>query len=99
MGVRVIALSRRIDKPDGSFGGVVVGTLKLSYFTRLFDRLQLGRDGTINLYLRDGTRIVRHPFVEADIGLNAAGSPNSRRPPTPSAAHSAASLHASSTES
>ncbi len=76
MGVRVIALSRRIDKPDGSFGGVVVGTLKLSYFTRLFDRLQLGRDGTINLYLRDGTHIVRHPFVEADIGRNAAGSPN-----------------------
>lgn len=75
-GARVVALSRRIDKPDGSFGGVVVGTLKLSYFTRLFDRLQLGRDGRIDLYLRDGTRIVRYPSGEADIGRSAAGSPN-----------------------
>lgn len=78
-GLRMIALSRRIDKPDGSFGGVVLGTLKLSYFTRLFDRLQLGRDGAINLYLRDGTRIARQPFVEADIGANIAGAPTFER--------------------
>ena len=44
-GARVMVLSRRVDKPDGSFGGVVLGTLKLSYFTRLFDRLGLGSEG------------------------------------------------------
>ncbi|QEE41331.1 MULTISPECIES: sensor domain-containing diguanylate cyclase [unclassified Methylobacterium] len=72
---RMLALSRRINKPDGSFGGVVVGTLKLSYFTRLFSQIDLGRDGAINLYLRDGTRVMRQPYAEADIGVNIAGAP------------------------
>ncbi len=75
----VIVLSRRIDKPDGSFGGVVLASLKLSYFCHLFDRIGLGRDGGINLYLRDGTRLMRHPSVEADIGANIAGAPTFER--------------------
>ena len=36
-GAPIVVLSRRINKPDGSFGGIVLGSLKLSYFTRLFD--------------------------------------------------------------
>ena len=72
----IVVLSRRIDKPDGSFGGVVLGSLKLSYFSRLFNRIGLGQDGAINLYLREGTRVVRHPYAEADIGVNIAGTPN-----------------------
>ena len=72
---RMLVLSRRINKPDGSFGGVVLGTLKLSYFTRLFSQIDLGRDGAINLYLRDGTRVMRQPYSEADIGVNIAGAP------------------------
>ncbi|PIK73357.1 GGDEF domain-containing protein, partial [Methylobacterium frigidaeris] len=71
--------SRRIDKPDGSFGGVALGTLKLTYFSRLFDQLGLGPEGAINLYLRDGTRIMRHLYEEADIGVNIAGAPTFRR--------------------
>lgn len=74
LGSRMIALSRRINKPDGSFGGVVLGTLNLSYFTRLFDQIGLGPDSAINLYLRDGTRIMRHPYAEADIGVNIASA-------------------------
>ncbi|MBX9933338.1 MAG: sensor domain-containing diguanylate cyclase [Methylobacterium sp.] len=73
-GERMINFSRRIDKPDGSFGGLVLGSLKLSYFARLFDQIGLGSDGAINLYLRDGTRITRHPYLEADVGVNIAGS-------------------------
>jgi diguanylate cyclase (GGDEF)-like protein len=67
-GERMLPFSRRVTKPDGSFGGVALITLKLSYLTRLFDQIGLGRDGTINLYLRDGTRIMRQPFTESDIG-------------------------------
>jgi diguanylate cyclase (GGDEF)-like protein len=48
--------------------------VKLSYFTRLFSQIALGRDGAINLYLRDGTRVMRQPFVEADIGANIASA-------------------------
>ncbi|GJD73907.1 sensor domain-containing diguanylate cyclase [Methylobacterium goesingense] len=73
-GERMVNFSRRIDKPDGSFGGLVLGSLKLSYFGRLFDQIGLGRDGAINLYLKDGTRITRHPYLETDVGVNIAGS-------------------------
>ncbi|GJD42263.1 hypothetical protein AFCDBAGC_0098 [Methylobacterium cerastii] len=73
-GVRMLPFSRRINKPDGSFGGVVLGSVKLSYFTHLFDQISLGRDGAINLYLRDGTRIMRQPYAEADIGKSIAGA-------------------------
>lgn len=75
LGTRMIVLSRRIDKPDGSFGGVSLGTLNLSYFTRLFSEIDLGQHGAINLYLQDGTRIARYPFTEDDIGANIAGAP------------------------
>ncbi|MGU3664566.1 diguanylate cyclase [Methylobacterium sp. A49B] len=74
-GERMLPFSRRINKPDGTFGGVVLGSVKLSYFTRLFSQIDLGHDGAINLYLRDGTRIMRQPFAEADIGVNIAGAP------------------------
>ena len=78
-GDRMIVLSRRIDKADGSFGGIVLATLKLSYFSRLFDQIGLGPGGAINLYLRDGTRVLRHPYEEADIGVNIAGAPTFER--------------------
>ncbi|MEH3146696.1 MAG: sensor domain-containing diguanylate cyclase [Methylobacterium frigidaeris] len=78
-GEGMLPLSRRITKPDGSFGGVAVATLKLSYFQGLLDHLGLGREGAINLYHRDGTRIMRHPYVAADIGENIAGTANFER--------------------
>lgn len=78
-GHRMIPLSRRITKADGSFGGVVLGTLKLTYFAKLFDRLGLGPEGAINLYHINGTRIARQPSVESDIGANIAGTSNFER--------------------
>ncbi len=78
-GERMLPFSRRVTKPDGSFGGVALITLKLSYLARLFDQIGLGRDGTINLYLRDGTRIMRQPFAESDIGADVADDPTFRR--------------------
>lgn len=78
-GSRIVVLSRRIDKPDGSFGGIVLGSLKLAYFARLFDQIGLGKDGAINLLLLDGTRLMRHPYVDEDIGVNIAGTSNFER--------------------
>jgi diguanylate cyclase (GGDEF)-like protein len=73
-GERMLPFSRRVSKPDGTFGGVVLGSVKLSYFTHLFSKIDLGRDGAINLYLRDGTRVMRHPYAETDIGVNIANA-------------------------
>ncbi|MFC3695646.1 GGDEF domain-containing protein [Chenggangzhangella methanolivorans] len=78
-GAPIVVLSRRIDKPDGSFGGVALVSLKLSYFDRLFARVGLGKQGAVNLYLDDGTRLMRHPYVAADIGANIAGAPTFER--------------------
>ncbi|MFY9293856.1 MAG: sensor domain-containing diguanylate cyclase [Methylorubrum rhodinum] len=78
-GDRIIVLSRRIDRADGTFGGVALATLRLTYFNQLVEQVKLGPDGAINLYQRDGTRLMRHPYNEVDIGVNIAGAPTFKR--------------------
>ncbi len=65
-----IALSRRINRPDGSFGGVVVGTMRLNYFRNLFSDVNLGSDGSLTLSLADGTLLMRRPYAAELIGTN-----------------------------
>lgn len=74
-----IALSRRISRPDGSFGGVVVGTLRLTYFRRLFDGMKLGPSGSMALMLSDGTMLMRRPYESKTIGINLTGTANYSR--------------------
>jgi len=78
-GERMLPFSRRINKPDGSFGGVVLGSVKLAYFTHLFSEIDLGPRGAINLYLTDGTRLMRYPYAEADLGANIAQASTFKR--------------------
>jgi diguanylate cyclase (GGDEF)-like protein len=74
-----IALSRRISHPDGSFAGVVVGTLRLDYFHRLFAGMNLGSGGTMSLLSTDGTMLMRSPYDLKLIGRNLTGTPNYTR--------------------
>lgn len=46
--------ARRINKPDGSFGGVASVALDLSYFSRFYSQVKLGESGVIMLVGRDG---------------------------------------------
>lgn len=64
----VVSLSRRVNKPDGSFGGVVSGTLRLDYFHVLFAHMNLGPKGSLTLSRTDGTILMREPFDAAQIG-------------------------------
>lgn len=57
-----IVFSRRITGTDGSFLGVVVGSIRFSYFHDLFGRLTLDPDDTITVLRRDRTIIMRTPF-------------------------------------
>jgi len=75
-GEPIVVLSRRIDRADGSFGGVALVSLKLSYFETLFRQVAIGGKGGVNLYLTDGTRLMRHPVIAEDIGTNIAGTRN-----------------------
>jgi diguanylate cyclase (GGDEF)-like protein len=74
-GVMVIPVSRRIDRPDGSFGGVALVTLDLGFFGRFYDRFDIGREGTIVLALDDGTLIYRRPFKESLVGTDVSKGP------------------------
>ncbi|MFR0693167.1 diguanylate cyclase domain-containing protein [Enterobacterales bacterium AE_CKDN230030158-1A_HGKHYDSX7] len=58
---RSIALSRRLERADGSFAGVVGANLELGYFHELFSGLNLGEGGTVSLHMRDGTLLARWP--------------------------------------
>ncbi|MCJ2134407.1 sensor domain-containing diguanylate cyclase [Methylobacterium sp. J-026] len=78
-GEPMLPFSRRINKPDGRFGGVVLGSVKLSYFTHLFSEIDLGPRGAINLYLTDGTRLMRYPYEAADLGANIAKAATFKR--------------------
>ena len=71
-GVWVLPVSRRIDHPDGSFAGVALITLKVNFFERIYDELDVGRTGTVLLALADGTVVYRRPFDERVIGTNLA---------------------------
>jgi diguanylate cyclase (GGDEF)-like protein len=74
-GVWVLPVSRRIDRPDGSFGGVALGTIRIGFFADLYASFNVGRQGAITLTLDDGTVVYRRPFNETLIGSSIAGAP------------------------
>src|SRR5260370_23659256 len=67
-GQYLISLSRRISNPDGSFGEVVAGSMRLSYFHSLFKKLHLGAADSMNLLSADGTILMHAPFDIDTIG-------------------------------
>ena len=72
-----IGLSRRLDNPDGSFAGIALGTLKLSYLANLFGSVEMPPGTSILLTNDDGTVLMRSPF--AYIGNDVSGSEVFRR--------------------
>lgn len=69
-GAYSVVLSRRITGDDGSFQGVVAGSIRFNYFHDLFGRLHLGPDDHVTVFRRDGTVIMRTPFDLDVIGHN-----------------------------
>ncbi|MBT9513911.1 MAG: diguanylate cyclase [Acidovorax sp.] len=78
-GLNILPLSRAYYHADGSFAGVVVGAIRLSYFNELFGSLDMGANSGVNLFRWDGTVISRFPYGDADVGKTIAGSPNLER--------------------
>ena len=67
-GQYLMGLSRRISNDDGSFGGVVAGSMRVSYFHSLFKKLKFGPRDSMNLLSADGTILMRAPFDIDTIG-------------------------------
>ena len=74
-GVWVIPVSRRINQPDGSFGGVALVTLKVNFFERIYNELDVGKTGTVLLALNEGILVYRRPFDERLIGKDISQGP------------------------
>ncbi|HMM88509.1 sensor domain-containing diguanylate cyclase [Bradyrhizobium sp.] len=71
-GAYSIVFSRRVTGTDGGFLGVVVGSIRFSYFHDLFGRLTLDPGDTITVLRRDRTIIMRTPFDLDIIGKSLA---------------------------
>jgi len=70
-----IAISRRLNRPDGSFGGVVTGGLRLAYFRDLVGKLDLGSHGTFTLFRSDGRVIIHVPGDDNEIDQDLSANP------------------------
>jgi PAS domain S-box-containing protein len=58
---RTLALARRVNGPDGSFAGIVVGAVDLRHLDEQYKAIALGEPGTITLLRRDGDVLLRQP--------------------------------------
>jgi diguanylate cyclase len=70
----IIPISRRLNNPDGSFAGVLLGTIKVSYFVDYYGDFKIDDKGALVLAMRNGTVLVRRPFVETVIGKSLVNS-------------------------
>lgn len=77
--LKVVVLSKRLTRLNGSFDGVVVMALDLAYFRELFSGLALGPEGVISLYSDTGVAYMRLPYEESIIGRDLSASDGYRR--------------------
>ncbi|QPF92102.1 EAL domain-containing protein [Bradyrhizobium commune] len=63
-----IPVTRRFNRPDGTFGGVAVAAINSSYFQDFYSHFDIGKNGAILLASADAKLLVRRPFVESNVG-------------------------------
>lgn len=68
-GRSTIIVSKRIDRQDGSFGGVLTAAIDSDYFNQFYRTFQLGTDGSISLLRDDGAVLIRWPVSEKNTNL------------------------------
>ena len=71
---QIIPLSRRINKPDGSFGGIVYIGLRSDYFLSFYQKIDLGQQQLISLNGRDGFNRARRVGDNSETGEDNRGS-------------------------
>ncbi len=71
----VIQLVRRIDKPDGSFGGLVIASVDPLYFANFYREAGLGRNAVVALIGNDGVIRARQSEEVMDMGQDIAKTP------------------------
>jgi diguanylate cyclase (GGDEF)-like protein len=74
-GAQLFTISRRLNHENGSFAGTVFATIDLDSFLYFYGALDLGEKGSVSLLTDGGMLIVRHPFVDTDVGSDIHDSP------------------------
>ena len=64
----IFPIARKFTGPNGEFLGVVTGAMELQYFEQIFQAVANAPNGSIALFRRDGTLLVRYPRQETAIG-------------------------------
>ncbi|GGH25768.1 hypothetical protein GCM10007036_33100 [Alsobacter metallidurans] len=70
-----IQLTRAIKAPNGGFGGVIVASIDPDHFSRLYESVDLGRDGVVGLFGLDGIVRTRRGQQPNSTGLSVVGTP------------------------
>ncbi|MFN4309499.1 MAG: PAS-domain containing protein, partial [Ferrovibrio sp.] len=70
-----LSVSRRFNKPDGSFGGVVVAAVDPFYFVNFYREAAITHDTSLTLHHAAGIRIARTPEIGPGIGSDARSVP------------------------
>ncbi|QOZ11509.1 diguanylate cyclase [Bradyrhizobium sp. CCBAU 51765] len=76
----VVPLSRRFNKQDGSFGGVVLATISSRYLSHFYEQFEIGRNSSVTLMHGDGMILARDRGNEQFVGRSVADTPFFREP-------------------
>jgi diguanylate cyclase (GGDEF)-like protein len=69
-GIWSISISRRLNAADGSFAGIVSGTLKLDFLSQRMESLALGKHGVAALLRHDGVMIAQNAAGNVNAGAD-----------------------------
>lgn len=69
----IVPITRRLQKPDGTFGGIMVATIRINYFVGFYKTFGDAAGSIISLLSKDGILLARYPLIEPMIGRNFAG--------------------------
>ncbi|WP_277182656.1 sensor domain-containing diguanylate cyclase [Caballeronia sp. BR00000012568055] len=81
-GTYSLALSRRINAPDGSFAGVAVIAINLEYFNILLSRVSVDPLGSVFIVQQDGLMLARKPALPSGAASSVASSPTFKAMPS-----------------
>jgi diguanylate cyclase (GGDEF)-like protein/PAS domain S-box-containing protein len=66
----VLPITQRVTYQDGSFGGVVLSSVRVGHFLDFFRRFKVGAEGSFLLTRGDGVVLARGPAEEKLLGTN-----------------------------
>jgi signal transduction histidine kinase/CheY-like chemotaxis protein len=68
LGTWLVSVSRAARQPDGTLHGVLAAAIEPPYFDKLWHSVELGPDGTVGLFSREGALLLRSPWIDDAVG-------------------------------